>query len=82
MVLVELSVPFERESLAEMVMQTLAVDTELREDVVARTYRREGRCFVVVFKGESPKMVRTCVTSFFDMLLLAVRIAERFDTNK
>ncbi len=76
----EVRVPFCRAELAEMVHKTLAVDTELREDVVSRSYRVEGGGeFVAVFRGRSAKMVRTCVTSFFDMLLLAVRTAERFD---
>ncbi len=82
MVTFEVSIPFEREELAEMVLKTLSVDTELREDVVSRNYRRDGCCFIAVFKGQSPKMLRTCVTSFFDMLLVAVRTIERFDPKK
>ncbi len=82
MIVFEVSVPFVRAELAEMVLRTLEVDVELREDVVSRSYRRDDNCFVAVFSGRSAKMVRTCVTSFYDMLLLAVRTAERFDVQQ
>ena len=80
MVVYTVSIPFVRAELAEMVHRALAVDTELREDVVKRTYRVEGNVFHVQFSGRSCKTVRTCVSSFFDMLILAVKTAEKFDT--
>lgn len=82
MVVFEVRVPFERAELAEMVLSALAVDAELREDVVARAYRRDDRALVAVFSGANPKILRTCVSSFFDMLLVAVKTAERFDPER
>lgn len=71
-------VPFGRAEWAEMVFNTLSVDTELKEDVVQRHYKVEKDVFEATFKAQSAKMLRTSVSSFYDMLLLAVQTLERF----
>lgn len=76
------TVPFPSAELATMVFRTLNVDTELREDLVSRHYRVDGSSFVATFRGANPKLVRTCVGSFFDMLMLAVRTLDRFGSQQ
>lgn len=61
-----------------MVYNTLIVDTELRDDLVQRSYRVEQHEFCIKFTSKNAKMLRTSVSSFFDMLLLAVRTLEKF----
>ena len=72
-------IPFERSEWAHMVYNTLAVDTELKEDLVQRHYEiANERVFIARFSSNSAKMLRTSVSSFYDMLLLACKTIEQF----
>jgi len=64
--------------MGQMVYNTLVVDTELKQDLVQRSYAVQGNRFVATFSSDSAKMLRTSVSSFYDMLLLATKAIEMF----
>lgn len=55
---VEARIPFPREEWARICLETLLVDTELREDLVHRAYAvEEGAVFVARFRLALPLLV-------------------------
>ena len=63
---------------AQMVKNTMEVDKELRPQLVRRTYSVEENHLVALFEAKACRDLRTSMTSFFDMVLLATRTVNTF----
>lgn len=90
-------IPFPDAEWARIVLNTLSVDTELRESLVSRSYAVDGSVFVAQFRygwasaamrtahcadrprsSANPRMLRTSVTSFWEMFTLAAKTIAQF----
>ncbi|GBF99946.1 hypothetical protein Rsub_12639 [Raphidocelis subcapitata] len=71
---VELATP----EVAAMVCSALDVDPELNPGLVSRELRTEGRTLHIAFAASELRLLRAAVGTFYDLLALAVRTAERF----
>ena len=63
---------------AEIVCGSLSVDKELRRDVVQRILSSSGSTLLVKFICADPRILRTSVSSFFDLLSVANDAIEHF----
>jgi len=74
----EICINFEREHWARIVMNTLEVDKELRPSLVQRSMTVENSNLKVSMSSSELRMLRTSISSFFDMILLATRTINQF----
>ena len=73
-----LRINFPRERLAMICKECLEVDEELT-DKTAKVFRVEGTCLVVELYAVDLKMLRTALSSFFDMVAVSVKTLLEFD---
>eukprot|EP01088_Endostelium_zonatum_P018626 TRINITY_DN6037_c1_g1_i1.p1 TRINITY_DN6037_c1_g1~~TRINITY_DN6037_c1_g1_i1.p1 ORF type:complete len:105 (+),score=12.56 TRINITY_DN6037_c1_g1_i1:110-424(+) len=77
-----IDIPFPKEEWAQNVCRTLSADRELKEDQVHRVMIVEGTHLKVTFETTELRLLRTVVTSFFDMLLLCMNAINIFSDLK
>ena len=64
---------------ASILLNTLAVDLELQPDKVSRTYAVDGTTFTATFRATEIRVLRSALSSFYDMSIVAVRALAEFD---
>ena len=75
----EIRIHFPSAEKAELVAQVLAVDEELQPDRMTVEYSAENEDLVVKLAAVDLKLLRIGVSSFTDMLSVAVRTILEFD---
>jgi len=75
------TVPFESARHAQMVCDTLAVDPELRPNDVKRKLSVQDAALRIHFEAQEARMLRAAVGTFCDLLALAVRTLEAFQSS-
>jgi len=73
-----LAIPFPRPEWAEMACTSLQVDMELKPTIVRRTMEAREGVLHVTYETLDAKMLRTVVSSFFDMLFLVIDTIKTF----
>ena len=77
----EIRIPFPSAEKAELVAQVLSVDEELQPDRMLIEYTTEQEDLVVKLAAVDLKLLRTGVSSFSDMLSVAVRTILEFQDD-
>lgn len=78
---VSVRVPFPSEREAKIVYNTLRVDPEPKRSQLVRTMAVEGADLRVTFACDEPTTMRVSVSSFFDLMALAVKTVQKFDVK-
>lgn len=73
-----IDIPFARSEWADIVRTTLEVDKELKPTIVRRTLEAKDGVLHVTYEALEVRMLRTVVSSFFDMLLLTIDTIKAF----
>ncbi|KAH6573557.1 hypothetical protein BASA50_004023 [Batrachochytrium salamandrivorans] len=73
-----LCIPFGSPRFADIAEKTLSVDKEFKKTIVERSIKASGSTLTVTFTSESLKMLRTSVSSFFDLTALVARTIAEF----
>jgi len=74
----EMSVDFKKPEWAEIAMRTLDVDKELKPRETCRELSVSGSHLIVKFGSVELRLLRTSVSSFFDMLSLVTKTINEF----
>jgi len=77
---VTVDVPFPSERQAEIVYKTLRVDPEPKRSLLTKKLTLDGAVLHAHFSCVEPATMRVSVGAFFDLLTLAVKTIQRFDT--
>ncbi|KAL1439102.1 hypothetical protein MTO96_047559 [Rhipicephalus appendiculatus] len=72
------SVPFPSDRDAEIVYNSLRIDSDPKRSGCSKKLGLEGNVLTVHFTAKEPKQLRVGVNSFFDFLLLAINTVHRF----
>lgn len=72
------SVPFPSERDAEIVYNSLRIDSDPKRSGCSKKLALEGSVLTVCFTAKEAKQLRVGVNSFFDLLLLAINTVHRF----
>ncbi|KAJ8324693.1 tRNA processing [Batrachochytrium dendrobatidis] len=73
-----LNIPFGSSKFADVAAQVLSVDNELQQSMIQRSISTHNSELIVAFTSPSLKMLRTSVSSFFDMASLVARTIAEF----
>ena len=74
----EIRIPFETPKHAEIAMQTMEVDKELKPDRVSRVLTVEGSSLVARIAAIDPKHLRQSLSGVFDMAGVVARTLQEF----
>lgn len=72
------SVPFPSEKDAEVVYNSLRIDSDPKRSGCSKKLSLEGSILTVNFTAKDARQLRVGVNSFFDLLVLAIDTVQRF----
>ena len=74
----EIEIGFPNAAHAEMTMKVLSVDKEISGDKVAKIFASKENILHVKFEATEAKLLRVSVSSFYDMLEVALKCFNEF----